>query len=135
MATLLAHIKVRPGTEAQFEDIARQLYAVTHDTEPAMRRYEFWRGADEGLYYCSMSFDDFRGFIGHQTSDHHEEASPELGTCIASIRLEWVDPVHGASDLVPTEHQPADSGDSDLAVMYTERFAAEVADWWAPLRA
>jgi hypothetical protein len=49
--------------------------------------------------------------------------------------LEWVDPVHGASDLVPPEHQPADSGDADLAVMYTERCAAVVADWWAPLRA
>ncbi len=134
MATLLAHIKVKPGTEAQFEAIARRLYPATHASEPNMRRYEFWRAAEERLYYCSLAFEDFQSFIVHQTSDHHEGASPELGRCIESIRLEWVDPVGGASDLVATDHQHAPGDADELTRKYTQRFAAEVADWWAPLR-
>jgi quinol monooxygenase YgiN len=134
MATLLAHIKVRPGTEAQFEAITRRLYPATHASEPNMRRYEFWRATEERLYYCSLSFDDFQSFIVHQTSAHHEVESPELGHCIESIRLEWVDPIVGASDLVATEHQVAAADADDLTQRYSRRFAAEVAAWWQPLR-
>jgi quinol monooxygenase YgiN len=134
MATLLAHIKVRPGTEERFEAVTRRLYAATHATEPQMRRYEFWRATEERLYYCLLAFDDFQSFIVHQTSDHHERESPELGQCIESIRLEWVDPVEGSSELVPTEHQPASDDADELTVTYTERFAAHVAEWWRPLR-
>jgi quinol monooxygenase YgiN len=134
MATILAHIKVKPGTEAQFEAIARRLYAASHSSEPHLRRYEYWRATEERLYYCPLSFDDFQSFIEHQTSDHHETAAPELGECIESLRLEWIDPVGDASDLVATEHQEAAPDADDLTQRYTRRFAADVADWWLPLR-
>jgi quinol monooxygenase YgiN len=134
MATILAHITVRPGTEARFEETARVLYETSHRTEEHLRRYEFWRSSAERTYYCSLAFDDYRSFIVHQTSDHHEAASPVLGECIESIRLEWLDPVRGASDLVPTEHQDAAPDADELTRMYTRRFAADVADWWLPLR-
>jgi quinol monooxygenase YgiN len=134
MATLLAHITVRPGAEADFEAVARTLYERTHATETAVVRYEYWRGRDPRTYYSLLSFDDHQGFIAHQTSDHHESASPELGRLIEDLTLEWVDPVAGASDLVPTEMQSAPDGADDLTVAYTERYAALVAPWWQPLR-
>ena len=34
MATLLAHITVRPGCESRFEQVARTLYERTHALEP-----------------------------------------------------------------------------------------------------
>ncbi|MEP1124692.1 MAG: antibiotic biosynthesis monooxygenase [Ilumatobacter sp.] len=134
MATLLAHITVRSGSEARFEEIARELYAKTHADEPDVLRYEYWRGADERTYYSLLSFPDHRGFIVHQTSDHHEVASPLIGAVVESIRLEWVDPLAGASDLASTEAQDAPEGADELTMKYTERFAAEVADWWLALR-
>jgi quinol monooxygenase YgiN len=134
MATLLAHITVRPGAEADFEAVARTLYERTHGTETDVVRYEYWRGRDPRTYYSLLSFNDHRGFIAHQTSDHHESASPELGRLIETLTLEWVDPVQGASELVPTEMQPAPDGADDLTVAYTERYAALVAPWWQPLR-
>lgn len=130
MATILAHITVRPGTEARFEAIARDLYAASHDSEPGLRYYEYWRGQAERTYYTLLAFDDHRAFIDHQTSDHHETASPRLGPVIESIRLEWVDPVGGASPLPPTEHQEAPDGADELTAAYTDRYAAAVADWW-----
>ena len=124
MATLLAHITVRPGAEAEFESLARRLYERTHSTETDVLRYEYWRGADERSYYTLLSFVDHRAFIEHQASDHHESASPELGRLIEHLRLEWLDPLDGASALPATEMQPVPAGADDLTIDYTERYTA-----------
>ena len=78
MATFLARITVKPGAEAEFERIAADLYEATHKHESGVRRYEYWRGADDRTYYCSAAFDDFLAFLAHQTSDHHEELGPQI---------------------------------------------------------
>src|SRR6476619_771592 len=65
MATLLAHITVKPGSEAQFERIAAEMYRRTHADEADPRRYEYWRGAERGTYYCLESFEDYLGFLAH----------------------------------------------------------------------
>jgi hypothetical protein len=134
MATVIAHIRVVEGAESQFESIIRGLFRATHDTEPAVRRYEYWRAAEPREYYALIACDDFRGFITHQTSEHHESASADLHQVIESLRLEWVDPVAGASDLRPTEMQPALPNADDLTRRYTERYAAQIAMWWLALR-
>lgn len=134
MSTILAHITIRSGKEAEFEALARELYEASHATETGLRYYEYWRAAADRTYYALLAFDDHRTFIRHQTSDHHESASPRLGPMIESIRLEYVDPVAGASPLPATEHQDAPDGADALTVDYTERYAAAVADWWSALR-
>ena len=134
MATLLAHITVKPGSEERFEGIARELYERTHAEETDVLRYEYWRGTDPRTYYTLLSFTDHRGFIVHQTSDHHETASPAIGETVESIRLEWVDPIVGASPLPTTIAQDAPDGADELTVTYTDRFAAQIADWWLAQR-
>jgi quinol monooxygenase YgiN len=134
MATILAHIKVRPGAEARFEQTARRLHDDTHANETDVRRYEYWRGADERTYWSLLSFDTFADFIVHQTSDHHETASPLLGDVIESLRLEWVDPIQGASPLAPTQPQSMPADASELTQRYAVRFAPQIADWWLALR-
>ncbi len=134
MATLLAHITVRSGSEGRFEEIARELHERTHADEDAVLRYEYWRGADERTYYSLLAFPDHQAFLVHQTSDHHEHASPAIGAVVESIRLEWVDPIEGASDLPPTNSQPTPADADELTAKYAESYAAQVADWWLTLR-
>lgn len=134
MATILAHIRIKQGAEATFEDIARRLHDATHDNETGVRRYEYWRGSEPRTYYTLLSFDDFSTFIAHQTSAHHEEASPALGSVMEAFRLEWVDPIQGASALVPTESQEVPDDADELTRAYSKRFAAQVAEWWMALR-
>jgi quinol monooxygenase YgiN len=134
MATILAHLRVKPGSEARFEQIATELYRATHEHEANVRRYEYWRGAEPGTYYTLLSFDDFVGFMEHQTSDHHETASPALGEVLAGLRLEWVDPIGSAAPQTPTHAQAMPADASELMLVYSKRFAPEVAGWWAPLR-
>ncbi len=134
MATILAHITVRPGTEERFESIAKVLHQVTHAEESGVRAYGYWRAALPRSYYALLSFADFLAFMAHQTSEHHEAASPELGPLMESIRLEWVDPIQGASTFVPTNQQAVPDDADDLTRRYAVRFAAEIAEWWLPLR-
>lgn len=134
MATILAHITVKPGTEAEWEAIAADLYAKSHEHEDDILRYEYWRGAEERTYYTLLSFPDHQAFIVHQTSDHHETASPNIGRVVEKIRLEWVDPISDSSPLPPTNAQPAPDGADELTLKYTESYAAVIADWWHALR-
>ncbi len=133
MATILAHIQIHAGKEIEFETLIRELFAGTRP-EAAKRHYEYWRSAESGLYYCLLAFDDFHGFLAHQTSDHHEKASPELGKLISKMRLEWIDPVQGASELPATEMQPLPADADELTARYHKLFAATLQDWWQPLR-
>lgn len=134
MATILAHLTIKEGAEARFEAIAKELHRASHSSETGLRAYGYWRGAAPRTYYTLLAFDDFHGFMRHQTSDHHEAASPDLGQVMESIRLEWVDPVQGASTLPPTEMQePPDDAD-ELTKRYAKRYAAHVAEWWKALR-
>lgn len=134
MATLLAHIRIREGCEARFEELARAMYERTHADEDDVRRYEFWRGADPRTYYCLESFADLHGFLCHQTSDHHEGYGPDLRDVIEDMRLEWVDPISGASPLVPTNNQDLPHDATELMKQYYPRFAHLTADWWSTLR-
>jgi quinol monooxygenase YgiN len=128
LATLLVHIGIREGQEGAFEAAARELYEQTHALEPRCRRYEYWRGAEPRHYYALLSFDDFVAFIEHQVSDHHE--APDYEAMIEDIRLEWVDPVQGASELVPTDTKPMPGNASDKMKTYAEQYVADVQDWW-----
>jgi len=133
MSTILAHIKIKKGMEARFEEVEAELWNLTHTKEENVRRYEFFRGAEEGQYYGLLSFDDFNGFVKHQASPHHEEASG-LGEVIESINLEWVDAVSNCSDLAPTDYQPIFDGANEVQQKYHTNFAPDVQDWWRAVR-
>jgi len=133
MATFLAKITIYEGKEAEFEDVARMMYEATHRCEPKCRRYEYWRGADPRSYYCLESFDDYMGFMEHQTSDHHE--APDFGSMLESIELEWVDPIEGAADLVATEIQEVPADADELMHRYAASHPPIVQAWWQALRA
>lgn len=134
MATILAHITVKPGTEGTFEAIAADLHVGSHAHDRGLLRYEYWRGADERTYYTLLSFEDHHAFLEHQTSDHHETASPRLGEVIEAIRLEWVDPIASLSPLPSTNQQVAPEGADALTLDYSKRYAAVIQSWWQPLR-
>jgi len=130
MATLLAHIQVKEGQEAEFEAIAARLHDATHRQETGCRRYEYWRGAKTGFYYALLSFDDFHAFLRHQVSDHHEQASPAIQDVCLDVQLEWVDPVGDSSPLPATRMQALPEGADEKTALYHELFAADIQAWW-----
>lgn len=134
MASLIAHIRVKPGREADFEQTSRALFAASHAREPALRRYEYFRGQAQGAYYCLLAFDDAVGFLTHQSSAHHEAAAAPLMEMVEALNLEWVDPVQGASPLPPTAPQPTPANADAAMRRYAETMPVISANWWTPLR-
>lgn len=131
MATILAHIQVKPGSEKKFEEIARALYKATHKHEKNVKRYEYWKGAEPGLYYTLLSFDDYHAFLNHQASDHHETETAGLGDLVADLKLEWVNPLEDGSPLAQTAMQDMPADANDVVKRYFEMMPAEVQDWWS----
>ncbi|MBW8814330.1 MAG: antibiotic biosynthesis monooxygenase [Caulobacterales bacterium] len=134
MATILAHIRVKPGCESSFEQTAKAMFAASHGNEPALNRYEYWRSQQAGEYYCLLAFENFLGFMAHQSSPHHEAAAAPLMDDIADLRLEWIDPVQGASPLPTTRPQAVPAEADELVRRYAEMIPVVTADWWSPLR-
>ena len=134
MATILAHIQVKPGTEARFEEAARARYLSTHEHEENVRHYEYWRGQEPGHYYTLLAFDSYRDFLMHESSDYPDGASAGLGQSIAEIRLEWVDPVEGASPLPATKMQTVSVNASEVMQRIHDTMPAQVQPWWDELR-
>ena len=135
MSTILAHIVIHPGKEDEFESLAVTMHAASHADEERLRAYGYWRAAEPRHYYSLLAFDDYLGFMAHQTSEHHETAGPSLRDCIEAITLEFVDPIEGASKLAPSNPQALPADASPLMKRYASRIPATVADWWVERRA
>ena len=135
MSTLLAKIQIQPGKEKEFEDVMANMYRHTHDTEEGVLRYEYWRGREQGFYYCLLSFRDAESFWRHQASNHHEEEMDRFAACIASLDLETVDPVQQASPLPSTAAGPSTDELSGNIRQQANTYPIAVTAWWKSLRA
>jgi len=135
MASILAHIQIKSGSEALFEAITRRLYKATHEQEPECLRYEYWRAETPGRYYCFLCFTDYAAFMRHQVSDHHEVEAETLREIIEDIRLEWLDPVEPAAGFPLTEEAAEPDDADELTKSYAEMFPVLLAGWWGAVRA
>ena len=80
------------------------------------------------------SFDDYLGFIEHQSSTHHDELMQAFGDRVESFWIEWFDPIQGASPLVTTHSQELPDDATERMRQAAQRMPVEVASWWLPLR-
>jgi quinol monooxygenase YgiN len=129
MATLLAHIHIKPGKEAKWEAIMHDMVRQTFGTEEGVLRYEYWKGHEENAYYCLLSFKDKWAFYHHQMSEHHE--GHDFADVLAGIRLEYIDPVEGAGGGLPHTTDPAlpDDASEEMRIAQ-ERFPLTIPAWW-----
>jgi len=134
MATCLVHMRVKEGGAAAFEAMARALYEASTGNEPGLRRYEYWRGKQPNTYYCLQSFDDYAGFLAHETAPHHEAAAEPIMALIERFELEWVDPVAGAAPIDPTQEQGLSDDVSERTRVYADLFPLSILNWWSALR-
>ena len=83
MMTFIARMQVKPGKEAEFEDLARQLTEQVHAHEPGCKAYEFFRlPATERGYAVYESFVDEAAEEAHRDTPHFHELAPPLIDCL-----------------------------------------------------
>ena len=128
MATILAHIEIKPGKEEKWEAIMADMVKHTFAEEAGVLRYEYFKGQKPNFYYCLLSFKDKQAFYVHQISDYHE--GHDFDDVLAAIELEYLDPVQGASDLPAPENTPLPD-DADESLRRTEEtYPVGIAAWW-----
>ena len=132
MTTLLAHIEIKAGQEAIFEEIMADMVEHTLNEELGVLRYEYYKGQQENFYYCLLSFSDKWAFYQHQNSDYHE--GHDFGSVIKSIRLEYLDPVSDANPLNPTVDAPLTADMDEQMHRAQKLYPIDIANWWRTRR-
>ncbi|MFT5209106.1 MAG: quinol monooxygenase YgiN [Flavobacterium sp.] len=128
MTTILAHIQIRPGKESVFEAIMQDMVKHTFAAENGVLRYEYFKGQRSNFYYCLLSFKDKWAFYRHQNSDHHEKY--DFNEVIEEIKLEYLDPVEGASPL-PHTHDPVLTDSMEDGMRRAQKmYPTQLATWW-----
>jgi autoinducer 2-degrading protein len=83
MMTFIARMQVKPGKEAEFEELAKQLTEKVRSEEPGCVGYEFFRlPATERGYAVYESFVDEAAEEAHRDTPHFHELAPGLIECI-----------------------------------------------------
>jgi quinol monooxygenase YgiN len=138
---LLAHIVLRPGSTARFEELARQLAHESITREAGLQRYEYFRREEPDHFLAVMAFDDYQDFIAHQASEHHHVLAGAMRDMIVEIRLERIDPIPGCSVLAPVGEVAVPEGEPDLSPPsdaeltarsdhYQQRYPMSGMSWW-----
>ena len=127
MATILAHLEVQPGKEAEWEAIMADMVRQTFEQEEQVLRYEYFKAQKPLHYYCLLSFEDKWAFYLHQASDYHE--GHDFENVLANVELEYLDPVKGANGLPATENPPLPEDASETLRNTELIFPILIPDW------
>lgn len=130
MLGVLATVTVRSGRDADFEALARQIWAATHALETGVHRYEYSRAEQQGVYFVSMLFDDYEAFLVHQASPHHTDLAGQMRDIYERIDLQFTQPLDGGFG-VPDHGAPTGvTISAELQAKYRERYPEPHPDWW-----
>jgi quinol monooxygenase YgiN len=141
MFAVLAHLVLRAGSTARFEELARQLAHESVTREAGLRRYEYFRREQPDHFLAMMAFNDYRDFIAHQASEHHHVLAGAMRELIVDIRLERIDAIPGCSILAPADEvavvsvgpdllPPTDAQLTSRTEHYQHRYPFSPVSWW-----
>jgi quinol monooxygenase YgiN len=93
MTVFIATLRIKPGQEAEFERLQRELSELTHATEPDTKVYDIVRSRDQpDTYVVYARFKDETAFQLHQGTDFHERLVPPiLATVAGEMDLKFYD--------------------------------------------
>jgi len=93
MTVFIATLRIKPGHEADFERLQRELSELTHSTEPDTKVYDIVRSRDKpDTYMVYARFKDEAAFQLHQGTDFHTRLVPPiLATVAGEMDLKFYD--------------------------------------------
>lgn len=79
MLAVVATIKVKPGMESQFENVAKQLVEKVNANEPGCKLYQLHKGDAPSTYVFLERYVDEEATKAHRASDHFRSLGKEMG--------------------------------------------------------
>lgn len=81
--TFIATMKIKPGMEAQFERLQKELSEDGHATEPDLRVYDVLKHrTQERTYVVYARFKDEAAFNLHMATPAHDRLVPPILACV-----------------------------------------------------
>lgn len=78
MLAVVAQIKVKPGSESQFEELAKQMAEASRQEEGCLE-YGLWRMEETGQYAFVERYKDAAAVEAHRKSDHFRQIGRAMG--------------------------------------------------------
>ncbi len=78
MLGVVAQITVKPGSEAQFEELANQMVQASRQEEGCLE-YGLWRTETAGQYAFVERYKDAAAVEAHRKSDHFRQIGRAMG--------------------------------------------------------
>ena len=93
MTVFIATLRIKPGHEAEFERLQRELSELTHASEPDTKVYDIIRSRDKpDTYIVYARFKDEVAVQLHQGTDFHARLVPPiLATVAGEMDLKFYD--------------------------------------------
>jgi quinol monooxygenase YgiN len=93
MTVFIATLRIKPGQEAEFERLQRELSDLTHANEPDTLVYDIVRSRDTpGSYLVYARFKNEAAFQHHQATPFHDRLVPPiLATVAGDMDLKFFD--------------------------------------------
>jgi len=79
----IATIRIKPGTEAEFEAAFAPLQAAVNANEPGNSLYQLTRTAESGVYKVLEIYDGPEAVEAHRAADHFKTLGAALGPFMA----------------------------------------------------
>jgi quinol monooxygenase YgiN len=83
MLAIVATLKIKPGTEAEFEAVALALVAAVNADEPGCALYTLSRSATPETYVFMERYVDQAALDGHRVTAHYKELGAKMGPFMA----------------------------------------------------
>jgi len=95
MLGVVATLKVKPGMEAQFEAVAKELVAKVNASEPGCKLYALHRAETAGTYVFMERYVDQAAVEAHRATEHFRTLGRKMGEFMDGrpevLRLQEVD--------------------------------------------
>lgn len=79
MLAVVATIRVKAGSEKDFEAVAKELVAKVNANEPGCKLYELHKGDDPQAYVFIERYQDAAAVEAHRATAHFKELGAKMG--------------------------------------------------------
>jgi quinol monooxygenase YgiN len=83
MLAIVATIKVKPGSENDFEAVAKQLVAKVNANEPGCKLYALCRSSEPQTYVFMERYEDQAATELHRGTDYFKDLGRKMGAFMA----------------------------------------------------